>query len=202
VEKEDRVREQGLSTILCVDEDEADRHAFARALREAGFEVKEAATGEEALALAGQKPALVLLAVNRPDAGGLEVCRRIKADPATTAVPVLCLFGVDVPAAGVSRAREEGAAGCLTKSVDPRELIAQARALLGGQTAQSLGNSGQGGPTPDPFCRSGLTKREAEKLLDWLEANGYRHRELAHKEGEGFIVRWQPCPREEGGENR
>jgi hypothetical protein len=38
---------------------------------------------------------------------------------------------------------------------------------------------------------AGLTLREAEELLDWLEANGYRERELAIGPGEKFTVRWR-----------
>jgi hypothetical protein len=43
----------------------------------------------------------------------------------------------------------------------------------------------------ETFCRRGLTKAEAEDLLDWLEANGYRRFELDFADGEGFVVRWQ-----------
>jgi hypothetical protein len=39
------------------------------------------------------------------------------------------------------------------------------------------------------FCHRGLTKGEAEDLLDWLEANGYRCFELDFADGEGFVVR-------------
>jgi hypothetical protein len=49
-------------------------------------------------------------------------------------------------------------------------------------------------PAPGLFCRRGLTKEEAEDLLDWLEANGYRRFELDGAEGGGFEVRWQARP--------
>ena len=38
---------------------------------------------------------------------------------------------------------------------------------------------------------SGLTKFEAEQVLDWLEANGYGEREAFYEEGQGFTVRWR-----------
>jgi hypothetical protein len=47
---------------------------------------------------------------------------------------------------------------------------------------------------PEVFCRYGLTKGEAEEVLDWIEANGCRYRELAHDGEVGFTVLWQPGP--------
>lgn len=42
----------------------------------------------------------------------------------------------------------------------------------------------------------GLTKQEAEDLLDWLEANGYQHRELNYVTGKGFAVRYKDRPKQ------
>src|SRR5262249_20238307 len=44
---------------------------------------------------------------------------------------------------------------------------------------------------PRMMCRSGLSKTEAENLLDWLEANGYQKRELLWLDGSYFTVRWR-----------
>jgi len=38
----------------------------------------------------------------------------------------------------------------------------------------------------------GLTKKEVEGMLDWLETNGYQDRDLCCEDGRGFIVRWRP----------
>jgi DNA-binding response OmpR family regulator len=190
--------EQAPGPILCVGDDVAARHALARLLREAGFAVKEAATGEEALALAQQQPALVLLAVNRPEGSGLEVGRQIKAQASTAAIPLLFLFEADPTPAEKSRAQEEGAAGCLTRPVVPSELIAWTRALMRPRPAPPADRDAGREPAPETSCRSGLTKEEAEKLLDWLEANGCRHPEVAYKDGEGFLVRWQAAVEGEG----
>jgi CheY-like chemotaxis protein len=81
-------------TILNVDDDDASRYATSRILRQAGFEIIEAATGAEALRLAKENPDLVILDVNLPDMDGFEVCERIKADPATSLIPVLHLSAV------------------------------------------------------------------------------------------------------------
>ena len=117
-------------TVLYVDDDEVNRHTFSWLLRKAGFEVKEAATGRDALRLVAEKPDLVVLDVNLPDIDGFEVCRRIKAHPATTAIPVLHLSGVHVRPEDKRHGLTEGADAYLTKPVEPQDLIAQARALL------------------------------------------------------------------------
>jgi DNA-binding response OmpR family regulator len=116
--------------ILCVDDDEPNRRAFALLLRRAGFQTMEAPSGHDALRLAGQRPDLIILDVDLPDIDGLEVCRRIKAHPATAAIPVLHMSGVFVSTEDKAHALDDGADGYLTKPVEPRELLATVRALL------------------------------------------------------------------------
>src|ERR1700679_489401 len=83
--------------ILNVEDNEATRTAFTHILSQVGFGVREAATGEDALRLASEKPDLVLLDVHLTGGmSGLEVCRRLKADPTTACVPVLLISGVSV----------------------------------------------------------------------------------------------------------
>ena len=72
--------------ILLVDDDEAKRYLMGTWLRRGGHTVIEAGTGKEALEKAGSAE-LVLLDVNLPDMLGYDVCRQIKADPATAAIP-------------------------------------------------------------------------------------------------------------------
>ncbi len=129
-QEEGEMNEELRGTVLCVDDDEDERRALAWLLEAAGLEVEEAATGGEGLRLAERHPSLVVLDVNLPDMDGFEVCRRIKAHPATAAIPVLHLSGVFVNADDVSRALAEGADGYLTKPVDPRVLLAWTKALL------------------------------------------------------------------------
>ena len=78
-------------TILNVDDNEANRYAVTRMLKRAGFATAEADCGEEALRQVAALPDLVILDVNLPDIDGFEVCRRIKADPATASIPILHL---------------------------------------------------------------------------------------------------------------
>src|SRR6185436_4364642 len=100
-------------------------------LRREGFEVVEAASGAEALKLAKDASAqLVLLDVNLPDMSGHEVCRRLKADSVTSSIPVLQVSGSFVTGDDRVRGLESGADAYLVKPVQPEELVATIKALL------------------------------------------------------------------------
>ncbi|MFZ5788626.1 MAG: response regulator [Acidobacteriota bacterium] len=116
--------------VLNVDDDDAGRYATSRILRRAGFEVREARTGAEAVRLAAEGPDLVLLDVNLPDRSGFEVCRQLKADPATARIPVLHLSATFVRGQDRVAGLEGGADAYLAQPVDPEELVATVRALL------------------------------------------------------------------------
>ena len=69
--------------VLNVNDDAATRYLMSNILKRGGYEVIEASNGVDALeVVARRRPALVLLDVKLPDVSGLEVCRKIKADPA------------------------------------------------------------------------------------------------------------------------
>ena len=123
--------------ILNTDNDNETRSAVSRLLRQAGFEVEEAASGEEALRLTAGKPDLVLLDAD-VDGGrdGLELCRRLKADPATAAIPVVLLSATWADLADCARALEGGADGCLSKPIDLAYLLAHLKALLRARRAE------------------------------------------------------------------
>src|SRR5207302_8728922 len=118
------------ATILYVDDEEGSRLVFSHLFRKEGYEVREAATGGEALRLVAEKPDLVVLDVNLPDINGFEVCRRIKAHPATRSTPVLHLSASFVSSHDKASGLEGGADAYLIKPVEPRELVAQVNALL------------------------------------------------------------------------
>jgi signal transduction histidine kinase len=117
-------------TLLLVDDDATNRQALRYLFEDAGYAVLEAATGAEALRLAGEHPDLVLLDVNLPDLDGFEVCRRLKANPATHSVAVLQVSAVFVGSTDRSHGLEGGADAYLVKPIEPRELLATVRALL------------------------------------------------------------------------
>jgi PAS domain S-box-containing protein len=118
------------ATILYVDDEEANRRSVAWYFRTVGFEVREAATGKEALRLAAEKPDLVILDINLPDINGFEVCRRIKAHPATATIPVLHVSALFVDSQDRCMGLDGGADGYLVKPVQPEELLAHVQALL------------------------------------------------------------------------
>lgn len=123
--------EQQRITILHVDDNEANRYAVNRMLRRVEFSVIEAATGEAALELVDQaKPDLIILDVRLPDLNGFEVCRRIKANPATAFIPVLHLSASFVESRDKAQGLDSGADAYLAQPVEPIELIATVRALL------------------------------------------------------------------------
>ena len=118
------------STILVIDDNEAERYYVARVLRKAGFEVQEGATGQEALRLAQQHPDLITLDVRLPDLNGFEVCRRLKSDVATRDIPILHVSASFTTPEAKAEGLEGGADGYLTHPVDPTELLATVRSLL------------------------------------------------------------------------
>ncbi|MBW4679216.1 MAG: response regulator [Microcoleus vaginatus WJT46-NPBG5] len=120
-----------LVTILHVDDNETNRYVINRMLRKAGFEVQEAATGETALQMVTQQPPdLIILDVRLPGINGFEVCHRLKANPATSSIPVLHLSASFVESKDKVQGLESGADGYLAQPVEPIELLATVKALL------------------------------------------------------------------------
>jgi serine phosphatase RsbU (regulator of sigma subunit)/DNA-binding NarL/FixJ family response regulator len=116
--------------ILLVEDTESSRYILGSWLRRAGFRVLEAATGTEALKLAGPDIDLVVLDVHLPDMSGLDVCRIIKAAPETASVPVLHVSATAVAVSDRTTGLTSGADGYLVEPVEPEELVATITALL------------------------------------------------------------------------
>jgi CheY-like chemotaxis protein len=78
--------------ILVVEDNEKNRKLVRDLLTVKGFTVLETETGEEALALARARlPALVLMDIQLPGIDGIETLRRLRADPATAAIPIVAV---------------------------------------------------------------------------------------------------------------
>ena len=116
---------------VLVVEDEPDIRELVRYnLEQAGFRVVEADDGETALQLVrSEQPALVLLDLMLPEGDGLEICRILRGERATAALPIVMLTA---KAAEVDRVLglEFGADDYVTKPFSPRELVARVRAVL------------------------------------------------------------------------
>ena len=113
----------------------ADDHPQGAELIEAylegtGWDVKTAADGEETLRLVREwRPDVVLLDIMMPKLSGFEVCKRLRADPATKSLPVLMITALD-QASDVERAVEAGTHDFLTKPINKTDLVLRIRALL------------------------------------------------------------------------
>lgn len=119
-----------MKEVLLIDDEVRVGDALRFALVPHGFAVEQettAAAGEEHAR--GRLPACILLDVSLGDADGLDLCRRLKADPATAAIPVLLLTG-HVDAAAVARGLEAGADDYVSKPFTARELRARIESHL------------------------------------------------------------------------
>ena len=113
--------------ILTVEDDERIRTAVSLALEEEGWEVEEAANGEDALVSFAQDPSdVVLIDIMLPGIDGFEVCRRIRRLGDVPIVMVTARSDSHDVVAGL----EAGADDYLRKPFDPKELSARVRALL------------------------------------------------------------------------
>jgi light-regulated signal transduction histidine kinase (bacteriophytochrome) len=105
--------------------------ATSRLLKKAGYQVIKAGTGIQGLQLAReQKPDLILLDVVLPDVDGVEVCQRIKEDPALDDCFVVLLSGFKTSSDAQASGLEAGADGYITRPISNRELLARVEAML------------------------------------------------------------------------
>jgi two-component system, OmpR family, response regulator MprA len=114
--------------VLVIEDDDAVRSAIRRSLLLAGYEVLEAADGEEGLGrLANDVPDVVILDIGLPKVDGIEICRRLRS--AGDRVPVLMLTARDAVEDRVI-GLEAGADDYLVKPYDVRELRARIAAIM------------------------------------------------------------------------
>jgi DNA-binding response OmpR family regulator len=113
---------------ILVVEDEGSIASFVSLyLKNAGYGVRTAATGAEALSQVGsQMPGLIVLDLMLPDIDGIEVCKRIRQ---TSDVPILMLTARDEDVDKII-GLEVGADDYLTKPFNPRELVARVKSIL------------------------------------------------------------------------
>ena len=116
--------------ILIVDDNEANRDILDARLKVHGYELLQAADGEEALNAARQHlPDLILLDVMMPKLDGFEVCRRLKGDASLPFMPII-LVTAKADSADIVAGLEAGADEYLTKPIDQQALVARVRSVL------------------------------------------------------------------------
>lgn len=116
--------------ILVADDEEDVLNLLSSNLKSAGFTVIQASDGETALAKAREKkPALIVLDLMLPGMSGLEICKSLRADPATARIPIVMLTA---KAEEVDRivGLELGADDYITKPFSPRELVLRVKSVL------------------------------------------------------------------------
>jgi len=142
--------------ILVVDDEGDFRKLVSAVLGRAGYEVVEAETGEEALALAAQEtPAMVLLDVNLPGTSGYAVCNELRQRLGHQ-LPIVFLSGDRTEPFDRVAGLLIGADDYITKPFDPDELVARVRRMLERTQMRRPRITYE-----DPF---GLTRREREVL--------------------------------------
>lgn len=118
------------NTILIIDDDWMNRELLSTMLEVEDFTVLEASNGQKGLQITTQKrPALVILDVRMPDMDGYTVCRKIKENPDTQAIPVLMISGLD-HAEERQTALDAGAVTLLNRFMPLEDMVATVRKHL------------------------------------------------------------------------
>jgi two-component system cell cycle response regulator DivK len=116
--------------ILVVEDHEDNRRILRDLLSTAGYELFEAVTGVEGVTMAkAHRPDLILMDVQLPEIDGYEAMRRIKADPALRAIPIIAVTSYAMSGDDVA-AFEAGCSAYVTKPFSPRSLLTKIREHL------------------------------------------------------------------------
>jgi len=133
--------------ILIVDDEASNRRLLEVFLRAESFDVLQAASGAEALALAAESPDAVLLDLMMPEMDGFQVLRRLKENPGTRHIPVIIVSALDDLAAR-QRVLASGADDFIGKPIDRWELSLRLHRLLKADDQALLSTvPGRGGAT-------------------------------------------------------
>jgi DNA-binding response OmpR family regulator len=133
--------------VLIADDNPQGAELLEAYLGDSGYELRTAADGEQTLQqVAAWGPDLILLDIMMPRLSGFEVCKRLRASPATRDVAVLMITALD-QASDIERAVEAGTDDFLSKPINKNELLLRVRSLL----------------------RSRQNKRELDRALAYIE---------------------------------
>ena len=117
--------------ILVVEDAEDNRQILRDLFSMAGYDMIEAQDGAEGVAKATEhKPDLILMDIQMPVMDGYEATRRIKADPALKAIPVIAVTSYAL-SGDEDKARSAGCDGYIAKPFSPRLMLAKVREIIG-----------------------------------------------------------------------
>jgi DNA-binding response OmpR family regulator len=122
---------------LLVVDDDPDQLELARwCLKQAGFAVGTAINGADALAKTrSDPPDLIVLDLMLPELNGFDICRTLRKDPATAAIPVIMLTGMRSELSRLA-GLESGVNLFLTKPYSPDELVSKVKEMLKGSSTR------------------------------------------------------------------
>jgi two-component system, cell cycle response regulator DivK len=116
--------------ILVIEDQEDNRRILRDLLSSVGYELIEAENGEDGVAAAAAaRPDLILMDIQLPLLDGYEATRRIKAQPALSAIPIIAVTSYAL-SGDEDKARAAGCEGYVTKPFSPRKLLAKIREYL------------------------------------------------------------------------
>src|SRR4029077_12181723 len=134
--------------VLIADDNPQGVELLEAYLGETDYDIQTAADGEETLRkVRAWQPDVILLDIMMPKISGFEVCKRLRADPATREIAVLMITALDQPS-DIERAVDVGTDDSLTKPINKTELLLRVRALL----------------------KSRLYKKDLDRALAYIEA--------------------------------
>jgi two-component system cell cycle response regulator/two-component system cell cycle response regulator DivK len=122
--------------ILLVEDNPVNRRLAVFLLRSQGYQVWEAATANEAFEiLQTERPDLIVMDIQLPGMDGLEITRKLKAQPATADIPVIAVTSYAMKG-DREKALAAGCAGYVTKPIDKNIFIQEIAAHVGGNKSR------------------------------------------------------------------
>ena len=119
-----------MKTILYVEDNETNRKIVRALLKNTTYKLIEAYDGEAGVAKALEiRPDLILMDIQLPKISGMEATRRLRAEAATAATPILVITSFAL-SGDEQKAKEAGATGYLAKPYSPFDLLSLIRKLL------------------------------------------------------------------------
>jgi two-component system cell cycle response regulator DivK len=117
-------------TILYVEDNELNRKIVRALLKNTRYALIEATDGEAGVAAAlDKRPDLILMDIQLPKISGIEATRRLRAEPATAATPIIALTSFAL-SGDEQKAKDAGATAYLAKPYSPKELLGLIRSIL------------------------------------------------------------------------